>query len=209
MMGAPLRIGDTHPAELHMTIGEGIIADIRFGLPKKHAAARAGVTDQSFFNWVARGKKHATRLEAFDTENPGALGCQHGWSKQKVVRCADCGVAQTTWDDLVTIDDREQQFLAFMREAARATAEITAELLREVRAAASPRLPASVEIPGDWKASVWMLERIDPRSYHLPTIGLAVDIDEVVDTDLDATTQQFLEELDAMGERMAANQAPE
>jgi hypothetical protein len=207
-----------------LTIGQGIPRDIAAGIFKKHAAGRAGVSERTFHAWIERGGQQLSRLHAYDTENPGALDCTHTWTKTKTPRCKHCNTAKSTWDDLQTTDQREGPYVDFLQSCLRATSEAIAQLVADVRSATGAQarevlydregrtivIAGKVQTAkpdrGDWRAAAWLVERMDPEQYHLPTkveVGGDPDGAPIEVSVLD----QLQDELDHLNRNMTASDA--
>lgn len=212
--GRPRRIHDRHPSIEGETIGVGIITDLRDGLFKSDACARAGISTDLLDDWMDRGATQEAKVRTFCLDaHPAALDCDHtftdGW-------CGLCGTNEVAWRELVTSDEDHGEFVVFMRDVQRAEADAKAHVLKGVLACLAPlerrilhdddgqpvrkdgELVSYMPGRGDHRAGAWWLERRDPTQYHL---GLRTQ-DAGVEHEPEPIGQQVLDDVADMAERL-------
>lgn len=170
---------------------EKIIELISQGNTKEIAAAVAGITSQTLYNWIARGREEEEPegLEDMSNKNLKKLAKHHsikGYSKMNKEQLVE------------NIREAATIYRVFAEEMERAEAAGLAEHVRNVRTAGGE----------DWRASAWFLERRDPANWAKRE-RLQVDnnhsgsIDTNQKLDLSKLTDEELSELESIVTKFA------
>jgi hypothetical protein len=219
MRGKPLKMHEPHPSLEGHTVASGIIADLRDGLPKAHACARAEIETSTLNAWCDRGMTQIQLVLGFDAEHEGALDCAHRWGDSEHPSCTRCGTDRRTWDDLTAADAKWGDHVMFLRGVARAQADVMSDVIKALLASGKPqakqalldgegnpividgKVQTATPLRGDWRADAWWLERMDPKLFHLVTRAEEADIEiepEMVPDAVMAEVAEIAERLGAL-----------
>jgi hypothetical protein len=141
---------------------ETIVQLIRGGNTDEVAAAHAGISTATFYNWMARGRKWSAELDALeeDWEAPPAEVAQALADDADPPPPPDAhldedGNPLDPEGPTLEIPDHEVPFLEFFEAVTRARANAVVRHVTPITLAAQ----GAGDTPGDWRAAAWWLER--------------------------------------------------
>lgn len=182
---------EPHLSDPSVSVRDGLVADLNDGLPKTHACKRAGIAPSTLTGWMDRGQTQVQRVLNFEAENPDALACDHRWDGDDT--CTGCGAHRSYWDDLLATNELHAPFVLLLRDVGRAQADVVRDRIKAiVKCSTEARATA-----GDWRASAWLLERLDPKEFHLVTRADEAELDQ----EPEPVPEQVMAEVDAIAER--------
>nr|DAL14497.1 MAG TPA_asm: putative terminase small subunit [Caudoviricetes sp.] len=135
-------------AKITIEIVNEIIDNIEQGLTKKAAAALCGITEQTFYNWLAIGRDQEPPegLEDISVKDLRARAKKH-----KVRYVNKLNKKQL----IAAITEAETLHLTLLERMTAAQARGQMEHIKNIKEQAKE----------DWRASAWFLERTDPENY--------------------------------------------
>lgn len=127
---------------------EIILYEIEEGATRELAAMLAGITEQTLYNWIKRGKEYEP------SDNLDNL------TKKELIQKAKAqgvtGAAKLKKDELIEkLEEAEAVYFNFWQDLQRAEAVAMKKHIANI-------VRAGIE---DWKASAWYLERRDPDNW--------------------------------------------
>ena len=127
---------------------EVILQEIEAGATRELSAKLAGITEQTLYNWIKRGKEYEP------DETLESMTKKELLFKAKALEIK--GAAKLKKDQLIEkIEEKEAIYFTFWQDLQRAEARAMKRHIDNI-------VRAGIE---DWKASAWYLERRDPDNW--------------------------------------------
>lgn len=150
---------DENGATHTVTVRDQLIADIRTGLPVMHACARAGITVETYYDWLKTG----TRLKHQPPHKPGTTTTRALTRRERdLIRFSEDAKraeAQGALRYLLTIADAATTKRVTTRTTTR-TRRIGTEQTEVVET-----IIVSEEAPPDWRAALEIAQRRWPKEF--------------------------------------------
>lgn len=181
-----LRRRGGRPTKLVPEVVDRLIAASKAGSPTRIAAGYAGISERSFMNWMARGRR-AVEARDEDDRQPDKTDLPYVALFEQVSRARSEAALQA----LVQIRAAAQDKVVMDRETTRhdpKTGEVV--FYRKER-----RIQA-----GDWRAAAWFLERTYPQ--HYGRNRQRSDWEDVLDPPAQLAATEQAPDLSALKERL-------